>query len=312
MANNGKIAVLVFLILNFSMTCCSLCIVPVSSSIHKHTSCDSATINHFCESSATSNNTTVNILSGTHTLNTTCEVKNVNNITLRGESQSRVVIKCSPNQESGFRFFNVTMLELSGIELSDCGASWSTAQQLDHLTPNILSALLFVNGSNLTLNNMTVSNAKAAGIYIYNVGGRVLVDSCVVVNASSYRSDVMSGNVIVHDHLATQDNQLFSIANSLIFSSGYRNDCNQNLYSSGLSLFIGSAKLTIDIVHLNLTRNKGCMGGNMAVLFFDFAPVTISDTIFSDGEDAKYLIDLAEKKVFEKFGIVLKEEVQIL
>ncbi len=29
-------------------------------------------------------------------------------------------------------------------------------------------------------------------------------------------------------------------------------------------------------------------------------------------EDAKYLIDLAKKRVFEKFGIVLKEEVQIL
>jgi UDP-N-acetylmuramate dehydrogenase len=29
-------------------------------------------------------------------------------------------------------------------------------------------------------------------------------------------------------------------------------------------------------------------------------------------EEAKYLIDLAEKKVFEKFGIELKEEVQVL
>jgi len=29
-------------------------------------------------------------------------------------------------------------------------------------------------------------------------------------------------------------------------------------------------------------------------------------------EEAKYLIDLAEKKVFEKFGVVLQEEVQIL
>ena len=111
---------LVFLFVScFSYSLQEVCIAPDGGS--QKPPCK--TINQFCQDAGgIPDNTVVNVLSGTHRLNTTCEMQNVNNITLRSKNRSKVIFKCS-HEDSGFRFLNVSMLKISGIEFKGCGAN---------------------------------------------------------------------------------------------------------------------------------------------------------------------------------------------
>ena len=164
------------------------------------------------------------------------------------------------------------------------GANWTTTiQQRYNLKSYVLSALLFVYGSNVTLMNVKISDAKAAGFCIYNVGGSVIVDYCKVENALSTRRNVLGGNIIAYDSQFAMEKASLHLTNSTIIDSGI-NQCNGILlFSAGLSIFIQSDKLTIHIAHMNFTGNMGCNGGNMAVSFNHISPVTISHTIFNGG-----------------------------
>ncbi len=108
------------------------------------------------------------------------------------------------------------------------------------------------------------------------------------MHATADELDAMSGNVVVYDKYLTVSTTL-RLANSHISNSG-RNlkVCKKHLsrglsFSCGLALFLGNSKLTLDIANTNLSQNTGCNGGNMAVLFFQFASVTISHTRFIGG-----------------------------
>ncbi len=52
-------------------------------------------------------------------------------------------------------------------------------------------------------------------------------------------------------------------------------------------MYLASSKVTIKIVNTNLTNNTACRGGNMAVLFYDFASVAISNTLFNKGHSSE-------------------------
>ena len=130
--------------------------------------------------------------------------------------------------------------------------------------------------------NVMVSDAKSAGIYVYNVAGSVAMNHCKFANASSDKPDTVSGNVIMYDTLTRKDTSLV-LTDSLIVDSGYRCDDYYWIYSSGLAVFLGSLKLTLNIVNTNFSNNRGCYGGNIGIIFFDFATVTISHTNFNDG-----------------------------
>ena len=287
-----KISMKIFSVLVFLFTSSCLpkslqetCIVPDNSSKFP-LQCKASTIDQFCkDTGGIPGNTVVTVLSGTHRLSMTCEVNNVNNITLRSQSDSKVIIRCSSLGDSGFRFLNVSTLNISGIEFNGCGATWTTQPLLDYLHLDILSALLFVNGSNLTLMNVLVSDAQCAGIYIYNVAGNTTLDSCYVNNASSNMLDTVSGNIIVYDRLTSRDTS-FYVSSSQFINSGYKcmqESTNAFSYSSGLTLFLGSSKLSLYIVNTSLSQNTGCNGGNMAIVLFKFTSVTISQTKIDRG-----------------------------
>ena len=94
-----------------------------------------------------------------------------------------------------------------------------------------------------------------------------------------------SGNYIVYDSLATGDISV-SITNSLIIHSGYHK-CGDCPYGGGLTLLLGNSRVSVDIINTNLSRNSGCLGGNMAVLMTQFASVTISHVNFNEGHADK-------------------------
>lgn len=266
--------------------------------------CDSAqvfNITQYCQGTGSYSDTVVRFLGGLHTLNNTCRIRDAKNLTFQGENGSKVVIKCSDNEESGFIFFEALMLEISGIEFANCGSSYNITFNFEHgskeiITSYVFSTLLFINGSGLTLRSVTVSDAKSAGIYIYNVIGNVTIDSCNVTNASSYQLVPMSGNIIAYDNLTNVITNL-QIVSSVVNNSGYINstrNCSgyrskEVSYSSGLTLLLGSPKLTVNIINTNFSNNSGCNGGNMALLFFNYsevsqdAIVTVTKSTFFNG-----------------------------
>ena len=255
---------------------------------------NSVTINKFCQSVVNiSDNSKFVIASGDHSLTDTfCEVNGVQNVTLRGDPVSKPVIKCF---NSSLGFLNVTTLTISNIMFTGCGTTWTTSQvQLKSVRHNISSALLFVNGSNHNLSDLTLHNSITAGVYIYNVAGNVSVNSCEVVNASSFTNDTLGGNIVVYDDNTTTYSAInLSIIDSHISDSGCRNVslCTmiyhthpfQLLYSGGLAMVLGSSKLTVSIQNTTFTNNSGCTGGNMGVYFFKFVPVFLSKTSFIGG-----------------------------
>ena len=123
-------AVIAFLLVSCCSTCSSLqevCIVPEhGSSPNLPSSCNStATINELCEQADTADSisgTVATFLPGTHTLDRNCSVHDVSNVTLRGQSGSKVLIQC---RDAEFVFGDVHMLVISGIEFTSCGVNAS-------------------------------------------------------------------------------------------------------------------------------------------------------------------------------------------
>ena len=120
------------------------------------------TLNEFCNGpSSTSNGVNVTLLNGTHWLNTTCNLEFIEGgLILRGEGGPRPVVVCSP--DNGFKFLNVTNLKISDVDFRGCGFNSNIMlPSLDLLHyNNTLTALMFVNGSNLSLTNVTVSQSS--------------------------------------------------------------------------------------------------------------------------------------------------------
>ena len=311
----SELSILLLIIASYFAICVgsrhNLCLFPDSFHPENDGLCenyDSATsLSSFCMEKSYHSNTIVTLLGGRHSLNITCRLADVESLTLSGQQDSQVVIECSPYEESGFQFLLATNLHVSFIEFSGCGSSLR-ANSTNSLISDILSALIFIEGSDLTLVNVNVSDSKSAGFYVYNVAGEVTIDSCRVVNASSHDLNITSGNVIAYDN-SMKSTTYLSFTNCTITSSGYLAQADEDLdncthytghynsssalagtYSSGLTLFVGSSYLQVRIFGSDLYNNSGCNGGNMAIVFyysrdvqFTLAAVIIEKTNFTSG-----------------------------
>ena len=110
-------------------------------------------------------------------------------------------------------------LSMSGLHLIGCGRTWTISNSFKGVTWEVLSALSFINGSQLTLTYVNVSDAKAAGLYIYNVAGDITVDSITVNRAVTKNNSIaMGGSVVLYDHDIYSN---LAIKNSNFISSGY-------------------------------------------------------------------------------------------
>ena len=261
-----------------------VCIAP-NGNIVKHHSCK-LSLDEFC-SAGVPDDIVVTLLAGTHKLSTVCEMQDVSNVTFRGEDRFNVVIDCLLDSETGFKFLNVFMMSISGLEFKGCGAY--ARHEVDP-TPydfpyNISSTLIFLNGSDLTLNSVTISDSTSPGFYIYDVTGVVNIDLCTVSNASSDKLTVAGSNVVFYDSYVAMETHVI-ISNSSFVDSGTQIQ-GLHYYSSAVVIVLGNAELTLDITKSNFTRNRSyglkSTGGNLAIYFFESSSVTISHTNFLDG-----------------------------
>ena len=196
------------------------------------------------------------------------------------------------------------MLHMTGLHFIGCGSHSivnTSYGRAGIINPNILSALSFVNGSQLTLTNINVSDTKAAGLYIFNVQGHIKINSCNIRNSLTKDLYLMGGNVFLFDR-EIQNHTDLDIEYSLFDQGGYNigiYNCSKEgkkgfIFSAGLVLIVGSPRLLISISSTNLTNSRGCEGGNMALNLYNIAAymyttpmVTIKNTYFENG-DAKY------------------------
>ena len=295
-----KFALLVLLLASYFRLCNSLveksiCIGPSDQEGHQFPTLCAVTIDisEFCQDTTDLSNAIVTVFEGIHSLNTACEFKHNTNLTFRGTNNSTTVSCSSSSNETGLRFLNVSHLEISDIEFTSCGCTGYVVSNLYGLPNETLSALIFINGSSLTLTNVTVVNAVSAGIYIYNVVDYVTMDSCKVINSSSSLCGTVGGTLISYDNRSTTDTRL-NISKSYFINSGYafslcKDDIEDHFFSCGLALYYGSLNLTVEIVNSTLSNNTGCNCGNMALVMLDYSHqnstqmITITNTTFTGG-----------------------------
>ena len=121
-------------------------------------------INKFCQNDELNNSTIVYILEETHTLREKCEFTGGTGLELRGTSESMVFINCSSLGDAGFVFLNVSSVMISGTHFCGCGSTHNlTSQQLDGIRPVVMASLLFINGTDVHLGNISVLRCKVSG-----------------------------------------------------------------------------------------------------------------------------------------------------
>ena len=258
---------------SFSCSLQEVCIVPdaFSGSSKLPPSCETTTsINHFCrEASDVPDHTIMTLLSGTHHLNTTCQFRNVNNITVRSETESSVIVVCSPEIESGFQYLNVSKLLMTSIEFRSCRAPWKIPPIPCNVNCDILiedsvyAGLMVINGTDHTLKKLTVYYSS---IVIYNAAGTVNMDSIKVAEFST-------GILIMYNIITGRNN--FTLSDSLILKQ------KTDSVMSALSVILVKANLSLYVIQTNFSHNLG-LSGAVTINFCDsIASVTISKCDFN-------------------------------
>ena len=242
--------------------------------------------------------TTVTFFGRNHNLTHTWKWRNVEDVIFRANGGFEVVIDCSPHDNNGFVFENVSKLSISDFHLIGCGNTQTVGETFKGLTPNASSALLFTKGSHLTLTNINISDAKAAGLYIYNVAGNITIDICKVTNTQSISGGKgpTSSNLIAYDRNHTVPTSIAIRKSTFEYQRPLKYRCERNnssaesmYYTAGVVVVVGSAYLLVDISGMNLSHNFGCNGGNMALLFFSIPVnyrepmVAIRNSTFENG-----------------------------
>lgn len=265
------IVVTLAVLLIYFLTCCSaglqeVCIVPDHGSRNLPSYCESnTTLVDFCRWASSWNanvsHTIATFLSGTHTLDEDCQLQDVSNVTLRGQSLrgqsvSKVPIHC---KDCGFTFNNVSMLTLSDLDFVGCAGGYAS--------------LSFITGSDLALRNI-----KTVSIFITNVIGQISVNSSTFLNATQ-------ANVILFTSTIAGNASLV-MANTVILNNRvpYSDAGGYSTTSGGLSLLLESHwALTVLIVNTTFRNNSGAFGGNLAIAVNNLASVTICNTTFDGG-----------------------------
>ena len=123
------------------------------------------------DSSINLSNTTLIFQEGNHVVDTDLTVSNIEFLTLLTNDSATASITCSPR--ANLKFFNITKLQISGLEFDRCGCS---VELVDHFTLELSSFRGSNHGSalQLTQTNATIIRStftsNAVGTYLSRVG----------------------------------------------------------------------------------------------------------------------------------------------
>ena len=211
MATSANLLLIVVVLLqSFSFSLQQVCVVPDNGSSK---SCMTVTsLNHFCKEDARGlpDHTLVILLSGTHHLNTSCRFSNVSNITLSSETGSNATIQCNGNENAGFLFLNVSNLVMSSFEMRQCAVAWDGAPKT---LPIRNASLHVIEGRDYLLRNVSIVSGNG-GIFIYNAGGTVAINSVEVTHTHFF------GIAAWYDVYLTGNNRMIITDSLIAFQDG--------------------------------------------------------------------------------------------
>ena len=145
---------------------------------------------------AVGENDTIHIHNGNYSLiDNTNTALTYNDVTITGDGSDVTIVECENG--SGFGFINVTNINISGLTLSGCGQlrNSTTANMSSNSVMLFRAALYFENVTNVTIDNVVVSNSIGMGVAMYDVTGNVTVNNSIFRNNSvpSYEVDIYPG-----------------------------------------------------------------------------------------------------------------------
>ena len=135
------------------------------------------------------NDTTVHIISRTCSYNTmrnvTLPYNVTSNVTITGNGSDVTIVECNKTG-TGFGFINVNNININGLTLSGCGQlrSSTTINISSNSVLLFRAALYFVNVTNVTIDDVVVSNSIGMGVAMYDVNGNVTVSNSIFRNNS--------------------------------------------------------------------------------------------------------------------------------
>ena len=280
------------------------------------------TLAHYAQNAAhffTSNSVLV-FLPGDHYLDVEDQhilIYNASNLTLRGSEYASIQsgehaeslslrsrIFCS--KRSGLAFFNISGIQIIGLEFKDCGAPIGNGISLNSffsaietfLTPQVRASLLFFTVDSLTLEAVKVSNGLGYGILSVNTVGHTVISHSTFENSTStqyYRqhcenkNDTLTacrgGNALflyLNDTDARELETSLSVHfSNFLYGISSQSDRDNLDTSGGLScyFFQTSCSIAVNITRSNFTGNSACHGANL--IFKSITPRDNSLTIES-------------------------------
>ena len=220
--------------------------------------------------------TTVVFMSGTHSLEDLkpLVIQNVDNFTMKGigsfihglenlhESSSR--IECSDTHMSGFKFVNVTQVQIQNLTLASCGQNMV-------YNSGIRAALAFDTAHDAILSRVTVRNSSGFGMHADRVFGNVQVnESAFLYNTGN--KEYYGGNIRFWYGECPENNSTYLQIESSYFIHG--NDTFKKIFhetATGITLLMSCPLITVRINNITAIGNEADNGGNLTINFTDFS-----------------------------------------
>ena len=261
-------------------------------------------------------NDIIHIRNGNYSLidntNTTFRCSNIN---INGDGSDVTIVECKNG--TGFGFINVTNINISGLTLSGCGQlrNSTTANMSSNSVMLFRAALYFENVTNVTIDNVVVSNSIGMGVAMYDVTGNVTVTNSIFRNNSvpSYEVDIYPGgggfsveftyckqSNKTHCCNATKNKRTFYLFYNCAFKYNNASTVNkiQSSYPSetfgqgnqqfgrggGLSVFFKGCSLenVINISNCTFDHNKAVWGGGFHSDIVDYSTGNVLTIEHSD------------------------------
>ena len=163
-------------------------VITVDHNNGNNTLCN-LSISHPCKTldtalEAVRDNDIIHIRNGNYSHNTNTTLT-YNNVTITGNGSDVTIVECNKTG-TGFGFINVNNINIIGLTLSGCGQlrSSTTINSSSHSVMLFRAALYFVNVTNVTIDNVVVSNSIGMGVAMYDVTGDVKVTNSIFRNNS--------------------------------------------------------------------------------------------------------------------------------
>lgn len=232
-------------------------------------------------------NTEVRFLKGVHILSTSVVIQNGHSISIVGvggakssdngipHPTSRIrcrAVTSTNTLNSGFVFLNSYGIRFENIALESCGAVVPICNS------NISAALFFQHGSDISLQQVVVVNAKGIGLQLDNVFGSILVHESAFFGASRSQRELklLPGNTKVWFGPNKCGEQCSKSAlmeiDSCWFADGQSG-------ANGLEIIARCPNVHVILNNVTVRNNSGSNGGNLAFSVTDFSGVMNSSII---------------------------------